>query len=68
MGITFRPERIRTLRDDRGITLDEMAAKIGKPKQLVSVWENGVNAPTLENLLLICNTFHVGTDFFLVEG
>jgi len=67
MIFVFKPERIRTLRDVHGMTLEVMANKMGKPKQLVSVWENGVNSPSLENLLLICNTFEVPPSFFLVD-
>jgi transcriptional regulator with XRE-family HTH domain len=64
MAIEFKPERIKTFREAHGMTLDEMAGKMGKPKQLLSVWENGVNSPSLENLLLICNTFDVLPSFF----
>jgi transcriptional regulator with XRE-family HTH domain len=60
----FKPERIKTFREAHDMTLEVMAEKMGKPKQLLSVWENGVNSPSLENLLLICNTFQVEPTFF----
>jgi transcriptional regulator with XRE-family HTH domain len=62
--IEFRNQRIRELREANGMTLEEMAGKMGKPKQLVSVWENGVNSPSIENLVLICNTFDADPSFF----
>lgn len=62
--VEFRNQRIKEFREAHEMTLDEMAAKMGKPKQLVSVWENGVNCPSIENLLLICNTFDVDPSFF----
>ena len=62
--IEFRNQRIRELREANDMTLEEMAGKMGKPKQLVSVWENGVNSPSIENLVLICNTFDADVSFF----
>ena len=68
MPFIFKHERIKTFRDAHDMSLDEMAAKLGKPKQLIGVWENGINCPSMENLLLICNTFHVEPAFFLTEA
>lgn len=68
MTFIFKPERIRTLRKAHGLSLEAMAGKMGKQKQLISVWECGINAPSLENLLLICNTFDVEPSFFLVDA
>jgi len=62
--IEFRGTRIKEFREAHGITIEEMAAKLEKPKQLVGVWENGVGNPTMENLVLICNTFDVDPSFF----
>lgn len=67
MTVKFVPERIRTFRDAHEMTLEQMAERMGKPKQLVGIWENGINSPSLENLLLICNTFQVEPAFFLVD-
>ena len=67
MIVEFKSERIKTLRDIHDITLEEMAAKLGKVKQQVSIWESGVNMPSLDNLILICNTFDVPISFFVSE-
>ena len=67
MVVKFNHERIKTFREAHDMSLEQMASKLGKPKQLVGVWENGVNSPSLDNLLLICNTFHVEPSFFLVD-
>lgn len=60
----FRPQRIAALRDGLGLSQDEMAEKLGKKKQQISIWENGVNKPTIDNLLEICNVFDVAPEFF----
>lgn len=64
----FDSNRIRTLRETHKMTLDEMAEKLGKVKQQVSIWECGVNAPSLENLIHICNTFDVPMSFFVYDA
>jgi transcriptional regulator with XRE-family HTH domain len=60
----FRPQRIIALREGLGLSQEEMAEKLGKKKQQISIWENGVNKPTIDNLLEICNAFDVAPDFF----
>jgi transcriptional regulator with XRE-family HTH domain len=63
----FDSNRIRTLREAHKMTLEEMAEKLGKVKQQVSIWECGVNVPSLDNLIHICNTFDVPISFFVYE-
>lgn len=63
--LEFRHQRIKELREAHGLSLEEMALKLGKQKQQIGIWENGVNTPSVENLLLICNTFDVGMSFFI---
>ena len=63
----FDSNRIRTLRETHKMTLEEMAEKLGKVKQQVSIWECGVNAPSLDNLIHICNTFDVPMSFFVYD-
>jgi len=65
--LTFRPERLRELREAHGLTLDQMAEKLGKRKQQLSIWENGVNMPSLDNFVDICNSLDVDLDFFFDE-
>lgn len=65
--IAFDNNRIKSLREIHKITLDEMAEKLGKARQQVSIWELGVNTPSLENLVHICNTFDVPISFFVYE-
>lgn len=62
--LEFRFQRIKELRDAHHMTLEEMAGKMGKQKQQLGIWENGINSPTVENLMMICNTFDVDVSFF----
>lgn len=60
----FRPQRITALREGLDLSQEEMAEKLGKKKQQISIWENGVNKPSIDNLLEICNVFDVSPEFF----
>lgn len=62
--IEFRHQRIKELREAHGITLEEMAVRMGKQKQQVGIWENGINLPNMENFIMLCNTFDVDPSFF----
>lgn len=62
--LKFETDRLKTLRETFGIQVEEAAAKVGKTKQQWTIWENGVNSPSVENLLVICNAFDVDVSFF----
>jgi len=60
-------EKIRTLRKERGITQDELAAALRVSFQSVSRWENGQTYPDIELIPKIAAYFGVTTDELLVE-
>ena len=60
-------EKIRTLRKERGITQDEIAAALRVSFQSVSRWENGQTYPDIELIPKIAAYFGVTTDELLVE-
>lgn len=60
----FRKERIVALREGLSLSQEEFAAELGKKKQQISIWENGVNTPSIDNLLEICNRFKTAPEFF----
>lgn len=62
--VEFRYPRIKEMREAYGLTLEDMAGKMGKQKQQLAIWESGVNSPSIENLVLICNTFDIDVSFF----
>ena len=60
-------EKIRTLRKERGITQDGLAAALRVSFQSVSRWENGQTYPDIELIPKIAAYFGVTTDELLVE-
>jgi transcriptional regulator with XRE-family HTH domain len=54
--------RLRSLRDQRGITLTEVAERTGISKSTLSRLENGQRRPTLELLLPLAQTYRVPLD------
>ncbi len=60
-------EKIRTLRKERGITQDELAAALCVSFQSVSRWENSQTYPDIELIPKIAAYFGVTTDELLVE-
>lgn len=57
--------KIKELRQERGITQTELAAKLNMSKQAVSNWENDNIMPSIEMLLKIADFFGVTTDYLL---
>ncbi len=58
-------ERIKELRESRGLNQIEFAKKLCVSKQSVSNWENDNIQPSIEVLLRIANYFSVSTDYLL---
>lgn len=54
--------RLRRLREHRGITLTELAAKTGISKSTLSRLESGQRKPSLELLLPLAETYHLPLD------
>ena len=61
-------ERIRQLRESRGLTRVQMAALIGVSKGLVSMWEAGNKKPSMKTSVKICNNFNVSLDHLWGSG
>jgi len=55
----------RKLMDERGITQDELAKKVGKTRQTVSQYVNGISEPGYDTLIKIAKFFDVTTDYLL---
>lgn len=56
---------IRKLMDERAITQDVLAKAIGKTRQTVSQYANGISEPSYETLIKIANFFNVSIDYLL---
>ncbi|MGE4572670.1 MAG: helix-turn-helix transcriptional regulator [Candidatus Izemoplasmatales bacterium] len=51
--------KITLLRNASNTTSKEFATKLGVSSSSLRNWEKGNNLPTLENVVKICNTFHI---------
>lgn len=58
-------QRIRILRQARGLSQVELAKILGVTKQSVSNWENDNIQPSIEMLKRIAQTFGVSADYLL---
>lgn len=58
-------ERLKTLRESRGISQDKLAADLGKSKSLISMYESGRRTPPFETQELIADYFNVGLDYLM---
>lgn len=52
-------ERIRTLRKQKGLNQKELGVKLGMGQAAISWIEQDGNTVTDQNILLICETFHI---------
>lgn len=58
-------KNIEMLRNNFGVTQEELAEKIGISRQAVYKWEKDKSTPTIENIMKICEIFDIDiNDFF----
>ena len=58
-------ERLKALRNEKGITLEKFGAMFDVSKQSAQRWETGINTPTAENIVAIADYFEVSADYLL---
>lgn len=56
-------ERLRLLREESDLTVEQLAEKLGTVKQTISKYENGQREPKYETLLKIAEIFNVSIDY-----
>ncbi len=59
-------ERILSLRKERGLTQDELAAALYVSRQTIYKWESGKAQPDIGRLRQLCLLFHVSADELLL--
>ena len=57
--------RIRELRNEKGLRQEDLAAMINVSQQTISRLENGENALTSDILINLSKVFHVSADYIL---
>jgi len=60
-------ERLTRLRNERGMSQDDLAEVLGVSRQSVSKWETDASVPELDKLVRLCSLFEVSLDE-LVRG
>ncbi len=58
-------ERIKTLRERKGLTQSTLARMIGITRSSVNAWEMGISTPSTRYLVELAKIFHVSTDYLL---
>ena len=54
-------ENIRRLRRAAGLSQEELAGRLGVSRQSVSLWEQGVTNPTVENIYAMAEVLGTST-------
>jgi transcriptional regulator with XRE-family HTH domain len=57
--------RIRTLREEKKLTQEELAGKVFVTRQAISSWEKGQSFPDIDNVVSLCETFQVSLEDLL---
>lgn len=61
-------KRIQNLRTNEGLSMEQLAIKLGVSKSRVNMWENGGIIPRRDMLVKVAEFFRVSTDFLLSSG
>lgn len=61
-------ERIRQLREDKGLTQAELARRLGITRSSVNAWELGISVPSTQYVVELAEMFKVSTDYVLGLG
>ena len=58
-------DRVKTLREQLGITQSELARRVGLTRSSVNGWEMGLVIPSTAVIVELAKIFHVTTDYLL---
>ena len=58
-------ERLTSLRNNRGLTQEQVSEAISVKRARYNSWENNIASPSIELLKTIANFFNVSTDYLL---
>lgn len=56
-------ERLKDLRTEEGLSIEELAKKTGYSHAAISRWENDIRIPNIEALVTLAKYFKVSTDY-----
>lgn len=58
-------DRIRLLRERRGLTQSELAKQLGITRSSVNAWEQGISVPSTQYIVELAAIFKISTDYLL---
>lgn len=58
-------DRIRALREQRGLTQTDLAKQLGITRSSVNAWEMGISVPSTQYIVELAQLFKVSTDYLL---
>lgn len=58
-------ERLKELREEKGLTLSQLAREIGVSHVAILRWENKTRIPTIESLKALAIFFNVSADYLI---
>ena len=58
-------QRLRELRQDKGLSMKQLAKELGTTDAAVSNWENGITEPKISYLKSIAVYFNVTADYLI---
>ncbi len=58
-------ERIKTLRNEKNMSQQALAEKIGVSQKAIDYWERGVNEPKASYIIKLAAFFNVTSDYLL---
>ena len=58
-------DKIKTLREQKGITQAELAKQLGITRSSVNAWEMGISVPSTQYIVELAYIFEVSTDYLL---
>ena len=58
-------DRIKSLREQRGLTQTELSKQLGITRSSVNAWEMGISVPSTQYIVELAGIFGVSTDYLL---
>jgi len=58
-------ERLKRVREDKGLTMPQLADNLGISKQAINGFEKGTSNPSLDILCKLANLFDISVDYLL---
>lgn len=65
MSNIYFKTRVKELRKKGGLTMEQLAQKVGVTKSRVNMWENNGSVPRMDALMKLAQHFNVSTDYLL---